>query len=205
MRNRFVKTQTKPRVSLRPAHGPTPSRPHTGRHAPSHTRATPPQSRNICQGLFFSPGTCLIVSLFVPLPPARKKMILRYLLRRRAARCYMYFQTENRNLGKFWRVLRWKMLVYFMAIWYILWTFGIVYEHLVYFMDIWYILWTFGIFYGHLVYFIDIWYILWTFGRFCGHLACVSPFWYILSWKIWQPCSAVHESRHLLFGSACAW
>jgi hypothetical protein len=27
------------------------------------------------------------------------------------------FQTKNTNLGTFWRVLRWKMLVYIMAIW----------------------------------------------------------------------------------------
>jgi hypothetical protein len=27
------------------------------------------------------------------------------------------FQTKNPNLGKFWRALDWKMLVYFMAIW----------------------------------------------------------------------------------------
>jgi hypothetical protein len=47
----------------------------------------------------------------------------------------------------------WKMLVYFMAIWYILWLYGIFYGHLVYFMAIWYILWLFGIFFGHLVYF----------------------------------------------------
>jgi hypothetical protein len=38
---------------------------------------------------------------------------------------------------------------------------GIFYGHLVYFMAIWYILWPFGIFYGHLVYFVAIWYILW--------------------------------------------
>jgi hypothetical protein len=31
--------------------------------------------------------------------------------------------------------------------------FGIFYGHLVYFMAIWYILWPFGIFYGPLVYF----------------------------------------------------
>jgi hypothetical protein len=31
--------------------------------------------------------------------------------------CQMaYFQTKNPTLGKFWRVLQWKMLVYFMAI-----------------------------------------------------------------------------------------
>jgi hypothetical protein len=27
------------------------------------------------------------------------------------------FQTENPKLGKFWRVLQWKMLVYFMDTW----------------------------------------------------------------------------------------
>jgi hypothetical protein len=27
------------------------------------------------------------------------------------------FQTKNPNLGKFWRDLRWKILVYFMAVW----------------------------------------------------------------------------------------
>jgi hypothetical protein len=51
-----------------------------------------------------------------------------------------------------------------MAIWYILWPFGIFYGHLVYFMAIWYILWPFGIFYGHLVYFLVIWYIFSRFG-----------------------------------------
>jgi hypothetical protein len=28
-----------------------------------------------------------------------------------------FYQTKNPNLGKFSRVLQWKMLVYFMAIW----------------------------------------------------------------------------------------
>jgi hypothetical protein len=55
--------------------------------------------------------------------------------------CQMaYFQTQNPNLGKFWRVLQWKMLVYFMAIW------------STYITAIWYILWPFGVFYGFLVY-----------------------------------------------------
>jgi hypothetical protein len=44
------------------------------------------------------------------------------------------FQTKNTNLGKFSRVLRLKMLVYFMAIWHILRIF-------------WYILRQIGIFY----------------------------------------------------------
>jgi hypothetical protein len=43
--------------------------------------------------------------------------------------CQMaYFQTKNSNLGKFWRVLQWKMVVYFMATRSILlplWSFGI--------------------------------------------------------------------------------
>jgi hypothetical protein len=41
---------------------------------------------------------------------------------------------------------------------------------------IWYILWQFGIFCGHLVHFVAIWYILWPFGIFCGHLVCFSRF-----------------------------
>jgi hypothetical protein len=41
------------------------------------------------------------------------------------------FQTKNTNLGKFWRVLQWKLLVYFVAIW----------KH---FMVIWYIFPRFG-------------------------------------------------------------
>jgi hypothetical protein len=57
------------------------------------------------------------------------------------------FQTKNPNLCKFWRVLRWKMLLYFMNTWstyftvfyYILWTFGIVRGNLVYFFPFWYI------------------------------------------------------------------
>jgi hypothetical protein len=50
--------------------------------------------------------------------------------------CQMaYFQTKNPTLGKFWRVLQWKMLVYFTAIWYIftaIWSilrpFGMLYQ-----------------------------------------------------------------------------
>jgi hypothetical protein len=39
--------------------------------------------------------------------------------------CQMvYFQTQIPKLGKFWRVLQWKMLLYFMAIWSILRPFG---------------------------------------------------------------------------------
>jgi hypothetical protein len=55
------------------------------------------------------------------------------------------FQTKNPNLGKFWRVLQWKMLVY------ILCPFGLFYSHWKYF-------------YSHLVYFVVIWYIFPRFG-----------------------------------------
>jgi hypothetical protein len=34
------------------------------------------------------------------------------------------FQTKTPNLGKFWRALEWKIFVYFMPIWNILWPFG---------------------------------------------------------------------------------
>jgi hypothetical protein len=49
------------------------------------------------------------------------------------------FQTKNPNLGKFLRVLQWKMMVYFMDTLSILRSFVI-------FMDIWYSSWQFGIF-----------------------------------------------------------
>jgi hypothetical protein len=56
------------------------------------------------------------------------------------------FQTKNPNLGKFWRVLEWKMLVYFMDTWSILWSFVIFYGHLVYVVR------------GNLEYFSPFWY-----------------------------------------------
>jgi hypothetical protein len=31
-----------------------------------------------------------------------------------------YFRTKNPDLGKFLRVLQWKLLVFFMTVWYIL-------------------------------------------------------------------------------------
>jgi hypothetical protein len=49
------------------------------------------------------------------------------------------FQTKNSKLGKFWRALDGKMLVYFGAIWNIIRAFGIFYDHLVRFGSIWYI------------------------------------------------------------------
>jgi hypothetical protein len=55
------------------------------------------------------------------------------------------FQTKNQNLGKLWRVLQWKILVYFITIWSILLLLEIFYGHLVYFVVIWYIFLRFGI------------------------------------------------------------
>jgi hypothetical protein len=54
-------------------------------------------------------------------------------------------QTKNPNLGKFWRAHDWKMLKYFIAIWCILQTFGLLYHHLVHFVFFWYKFFGFGI------------------------------------------------------------
>jgi hypothetical protein len=58
------------------------------------------------------------------------------------------FQPQNPYLGKFWRVLDWKMLIYFMAIWNSLQPFGTFYDNLVHFVSIWYILCPFGTFFS---------------------------------------------------------
>jgi phosphate/sulfate permease len=58
----------------------------------------------------------------------------------------VYFQTKK-NWGKFWRVLQWKMMAYFMTIWSISLPFGIFFGHLVYFMVIWHIFPRFGMLY----------------------------------------------------------
>jgi hypothetical protein len=50
----------------------------------------------------------------------------------------VYFQPKKSSLGNFWRALEWEMMVYLMSIWN---------KHI---MAIWYILWLFGIFSGHL-------------------------------------------------------
>jgi hypothetical protein len=54
------------------------------------------------------------------------------------ARWYI-FKPKNPNLGKFWRVLQWKMLIYFIATWSILQPFRIFYCRLVYFPPFWYV------------------------------------------------------------------
>jgi hypothetical protein len=41
----------------------------------------------------------------------------------------VYFQTKNGLSGKFWKTLKWKMLVYFMVVWNILRSFGKFYGH----------------------------------------------------------------------------
>jgi hypothetical protein len=58
------------------------------------------------------------------------------------------FLNQNTILGKFWRVLQWKVLVYFTAIWSILRLFGIFCGHLEYFMVM------------YLLYFPPFWYVL---------------------------------------------
>jgi hypothetical protein len=57
------------------------------------------------------------------------------------------FKPKNPYLGKFWRTLNWKRLVYFMAILSILRPNGLFYAHLVHFVVIWYILPSFGMLY----------------------------------------------------------
>jgi hypothetical protein len=57
----------------------------------------------------------------------------------------VYFQTKNPNLGKFLRALDWKRLIYFMASWNILLSFGKFYDHLLHFALIRYIFSSFGI------------------------------------------------------------
>jgi hypothetical protein len=57
------------------------------------------------------------------------------------------FQTKNPNLGKFWRVLQWKMLVHFMSIWSILRPLEIFNGRLVYFVVSWNIFPRFGMLY----------------------------------------------------------
>jgi hypothetical protein len=112
----------------------------------------------------------------------------------------VYFQTKIPNLGKFCKVLKWKMLVWFVAIWYILWPFGVFY-------GIWYILWPFGVFYG-------IWYILWPigilyvwpFGISYGHLVYFMANWYILwPFSIFYGNLVYFMANHLVYFMAICW
>jgi hypothetical protein len=56
-----------------------------------------------------------------------------------------YFQPKNASVGRFRRVLQWKMFVYFTAAWSVLLPSGIFCGHLVYFIAI------YGIFFPILV------------------------------------------------------
>jgi hypothetical protein len=50
-----------------------------------------------------------------------------------------YFQTKNPDLGKFWRVLQWKLLEYNTTIWSIFRILRVfVYVHFEHFMVLWY-------------------------------------------------------------------
>jgi hypothetical protein len=57
----------------------------------------------------------------------------------------VYFLTKNPNLGTFLRALNCEILIRFMAIWNILWTFVTFYNHWVHFVVLWYIFSFFGI------------------------------------------------------------
>jgi hypothetical protein len=83
-------------------------------------------------------------------PHSRRRTLLRTQVQARVARWHI-FRPNIPILGKFWRVLQWKMLVYLIAIWSYLRPFGIFCGHLVclhtYFMVIWNIFPCFGTFY----------------------------------------------------------
>jgi hypothetical protein len=57
---------------------------------------------------------------------------------------YLQNKSPTSGFGVSWRVLQWKMLVYYAAIWFILRLYGIACVHLAYFMDISYIFSHFG-------------------------------------------------------------
>jgi hypothetical protein len=64
-------------------------------------------------------------------------------------------------------------------------------ERLVYFMAIWNILWILGTFYSQLVYFLVIWYL---------YVGTCFPFWCVVPRKIWQPWLLLltRKTEHLL-------
>jgi hypothetical protein len=66
---------------------------------------------------------------------------------RQGCQMCIFFKPKIRKLGKFWRVLQWKVLVHYMAFWSILQLFGIFCDHLVNFLVIWYIFSRIGMFY----------------------------------------------------------
>jgi hypothetical protein len=58
-----------------------------------------------------------------------------------------HFQTKHPTLSKFWRILRWKMLTFYVGIWNIFLSFGIFYGNWVHFVVIWNIITRFGMLY----------------------------------------------------------
>jgi hypothetical protein len=81
------------------------------------------------------------------------------------------------------------------VIWYILAMedVALICVHLVYFVAVWYILWPFSIFCGRLVYLVAIWY-----TYFMVIYYTFSPFWYMYcATKIWQPWPLTHRSFRL--------
>jgi hypothetical protein len=92
--------------------------------------------------------------------------------------CQMaYFETKNPDLGKFWKVLQWKVLVYYMSIW------------CRYCMAIWYILWPLGGFYGCLLHFPPFWYVV------------PGKIWQ--PWLQWSVVGKVSIMKLKYFGSVC--
>jgi hypothetical protein len=85
------------------------------------------------------------------------------------------FQTKNPNLGKFWRALEWKILVYNMAIWNILGPFVIIYGRLV-------------LFFVHLVYFPNL--VCLDQGK-SGNPAGCTPAMFFFAVNQWQ--KSVHD------------
>jgi hypothetical protein len=101
---------------------------------------------NVCMEL----GTCLGFKcpMYVPYSLVKCKLCisvkpntlhaLTWTLSPRRQGCQIvWFQTKDPNLGKNFRASEWKMLIYFMAIWNILWIFGVFFDHSVYFVLIW--------------------------------------------------------------------
>jgi hypothetical protein len=100
----------------------------------------------------------------------------------------VYFQTKTLNLGKFWRVLQRKLLVYFVAIWSILRPFGIFFCHSVY---LWYIFPRFGMLHQE------------KSGNPAWHLLIVTQYdtHFLLSSS--KPLAfSVYQPKYLLFGKS---
>jgi hypothetical protein len=92
------------------------------------------------------------------------------------------------------------ILVNFMDIRYILWTFGIfLLPFGIFLLPFGIFLQPFGIFCGNLVYFVEIWYILCKFCIFCGNLVYFVEIWYILCGNLvyFSPASVCCTTKNL--------